>query len=171
MSPEGSEMRNTLARSLLSATFAIALSFGASEAMAIDAGARNVPAPGLAPVTVRHDLGGNVVTYARTVSQIRIDRRPVRISGRCDSACTMYLALPPSQVCIEPGASFGFHKAFGSTRDMNAWGTRYLHKSYPAWVQSWLAQRGGLARNLKRMPYAHAARHLPRCDGRVASAR
>lgn len=125
----------------------------------------------VAPKLVNHDLGGSVVSYAQEVSRYRIEGRLIQIVGRCDSACTLFLALPPDQVCITPGASFGFHRAYGSTKSMNDWGTRYLKKSYPRWVQNWLTQNGGLTQNVKRLHFKAASRHIRRCDVRVMASR
>ena len=121
----------------------------------------------LPAVHIHQDLGGSVVAYARKVSLIRKKGRMVQISGRCDSACTLFLALPPSQICINPGASFGFHRAYGSTKFMNDWGTQYLQKSYPKWVNNWLRRKGGLNNSVKRVSFATASRHVARCESRV----
>ena len=125
----------------------------------------------LPAVHIHQDLGGSVVAYARKVSLIRKKGRMVQISGRCDSACTLFLALPPSQICINPGASFGFHRAYGSTKFMNDWGTRYLQKSYPKWVNNWLRRKGGLNNSVKRVSFATASRHIARCESRVYASR
>ena len=59
-------------------------------------------------VVVRDDFGGNVLQYqARRKQLAKADL--VRIEGRCDSACTMFITLP--NVCVGRGALFGFHGA------------------------------------------------------------
>lgn len=157
--------------SSLASTIALSLSFialcpGEAEA---ETSARKVSY--LSPVLIHQDLGGSVVKYARKVSQLKMNGRKVQISGRCDSACTLYLALPPSQVCINPGASFGFHRAYGSNKSMNEWGTKYLIKSYPGWVVNWLHRQGGMDNSVKRVSFKTASRHIARCEARILASR
>lgn len=115
-------------------------------------------------VVVKSERGGDLVNYARRVSRIRRSNVPVRITGSCQSACTLFLALPTTQTCITPGASFGFHRAYGSTQNANAWGTDYLLRKYPYWVQAWIARQGGLSTRIKRMNYSYASRYMQRCN-------
>lgn len=122
-------------------------------------------------VTIRDDRGGDLVAYARTVNKIRLNRQLVRVSGRCESACTLVLSLPPEQLCIARGASFGFHRAYGSSATMNKWGTEYMLKSYPGWVRSWINEAGGLTSRMKHMRYGLAAQALRSCDDRRQVAR
>ncbi|QBY01809.1 hypothetical protein E2K80_14645 [Rhodophyticola sp. CCM32] len=107
--------------------------------------------------------GGSVIEYARLVSNIRMQNAQVQFSGRCESACTMFLSLPASRTCIMPGASFTFHRAYGASEDFNQWGTEYMMSGYPVWVRRWIADRGGLSDRLLRMNYAYAARFIPPC--------
>ena len=114
-------------------------------------------------MVIRADLGGSVVQYARQVSILKRQPTRVRFAGRCDSACTLYLSLPQSKTCIEPGASFGFHLAYGASEQANIWATSYLLKKYPDWVRAWIAANGGLSSRLKHMSFDYAARHLQTC--------
>lgn len=116
-----------------------------------------------ADIVIRHDNGGSIVTYAQKVTRARQQNLSVRISGKCQSACTLFLSLPQGQTCITPGASFGFHKAHSASRDVNEWGTRYLLKKYPNWVKQWIAAKGGLKSGIMRMDYAYASRFMQRC--------
>lgn len=132
---------------------------------------RITPVAYVAPISVRNDFGGSVVQYAQTVNRIRRRGAVVEISGRCDSACTLYLALSPSQLCVHSGASFGFHRAFGSNRSMNEWGTQYLYKSYPRWIRYWIDINGGLTNKVKRMSFSQASRFISTCESRVFASR
>ncbi|WP_421703039.1 hypothetical protein [Aliiroseovarius sp.] len=114
-------------------------------------------------MVVHSDNGGHVVDYARTVSKVRSQGTKVRITGRCDSACTLYLALPTDQTCISPGASFGFHRAYGASQSANAWGTDYLVRHYPAWVHQWINSHGGVSSDIKRMSFSYASRFMNVC--------
>lgn len=117
---------------------------------------------------ISNDNGGDIITYAQRVAQVRSQPTLVVFNGTCASACTLFLSLSPTRTCIMPGASFLFHRAYGASRDMNQWGSDYMMRQYPQWVQAWIAQRGGLRRDLMRMDYAYASRFMPTC--RVASA-
>jgi hypothetical protein len=55
-------------------------------------------------MTVHNDAGGSV--YERAAQIAALSER-VKISGYCNSSCTMYLALP--DVCADRNAVFGFH--------------------------------------------------------------
>jgi hypothetical protein len=56
-----------------------------------------------------------------------------------------------------------FHRAYGASADMNAWGTNFMIRQYPAWVREWIAHNGGLTDRLIRMDYAYASRHMRPC--------
>ncbi|WP_213544830.1 hypothetical protein [Vannielia litorea] len=114
-------------------------------------------------IVINHDNGGNVINYARRVSKARISGTPVRFNGRCASACTMFLALDNRQTCITPGASFLFHRPYGGRADMNSWAENYMMERYPAWVQRWIARRGGLSKRVLKMNYSYAAKYMPTC--------
>src|SRR5215212_8574963 len=76
------------------------------------------------------DRGGYVVHYALRMLKLKQSGRPVQFAGSCFSACTIYLALPPSQTCISPGTSFGFHAPYGSSPSGNRMARLYMLKSY-----------------------------------------
>lgn len=118
-------------------------------------------------VVIRNDSGGYVAAYVMQKAQIERSGRKVRITGRCDSACTMYLGLPKSQVCIEPGAYFRFHAPLARSQGTKRAATRLLYAAYPAWVESWISAKGGLSTTLKTMDYSYASKFLPTCS-RVA---
>lgn len=114
-------------------------------------------------LTVRSDRGGQLIRYMRRVKKASDRQSLVRIAGPCDSACTLFLALPPKQLCLLPGASFRFHHPYGSTKRNNDIAARYMMKSYPRWVQTWLRRNGGLTSSLKEMNHQYASRFIKRC--------
>lgn len=59
----------------------------------------------IAALTITHDEGGRVDTYAAAVAA---ETRQVRITGLCESACTMYLGA--KNVCVAPSARLIFHR-------------------------------------------------------------
>src|SRR5687768_12366704 len=65
-------------------------------------------------VTVGSDRGGYVIKYALRMLKLRKSGTSLRFTGRCESACTVYLALPSNQTCIASGASFRFHAPYGA---------------------------------------------------------
>lgn len=119
-------------------------------------------------ITIRADAGGQVLDYALRIKRIEKNGNTVRFEGRCDSACTLHLALPSSQTCLMPGASFGFHMPYGSNRRGNTKAAIYMAKKYPEWVLSWLSAHGGLTGSMKRMPYSYASHYLPKCPTTTA---
>lgn len=113
--------------------------------------------------TVRHDSGGYVIDYAIKMRRMERSGQPIRFSGRCDSACTLYLALPKSQACVSKGAAFGFHLPSGSSSRGDRIAANFMLNIYPAWVRKWLDANGGLTTQLKVMRYDYARQHLPEC--------
>ena len=113
--------------------------------------------------TISNDRGGHVIVYALKVAKLRQSGEQVRITGRCDSACTVYLGLPAGQICVTPGAFFGFHKPYGASQQANREAEAHLMRNYPQWVRSWIAGRGGLTGKLITMNYSTAAKHIRRC--------
>ena len=113
---------------------------------------------------VRNDHGGYVVDYAISMVRLQQSHRPVVFSGRCDSACTIYLGLSASQVCLLPSARFGFHLPFGSSQRGNRGAAGFLMKKYPAWVRTWIRANGGLTSQLKVMNYEYARRFMKPCN-------
>jgi hypothetical protein len=114
-------------------------------------------------LVVRNDSGGYVVAYAMKVAKISHSDTRIRFAGRCDSACTMYLGLHRSKVCVEPGAYFRFHKPAARSAATVSAATRLLMRKYPTWVRQWIADNGGLTGTLKTMNFEYASRYLPVC--------
>lgn len=131
--------------------------------MAATGAAHALPPPAGPTVTIRNDRGGQVIHYALKMLRLKEAGHSVRFSGRCDSACTLYLALPRSKTCVSPGASFGFHLPYGASGAGNEVAAQYLLSSYPGWVRSWIADKGGLKGPIKTMGYGYASQFLPTC--------
>ncbi len=110
---------------------------------------------------VTNDAGGVLIRYALHTAKLRKSGEIVRIGGRCDSACTLYLSL--EEICITPEASFGFHSPIADDSEATRTAREFMLRSYPGWVRAWLDARGGLSDEVKRMPYEVARQHLPRC--------
>jgi hypothetical protein len=91
--------------------------------------------------TIYEDDGGMAIQKA-----IQYDHasKPIRVMGRCASACTLVLAY--ESTCAGPSASFVFHAPFGSKgADMvGAW----MMKRYRPAVRAWIRAHGGLTHRL-----------------------
>jgi hypothetical protein len=160
-------LRTTPLVTLLAAALALAVNIEFARATPLGGAARQHNP--LRSVTIANNRGGYVVDYARQVHEWRRIGTRVRFAGRCESACTLYLALPASQTCIARGASFSFHAPRGGTPNLNRVMAIYMTSSYPGWVQSWLKSRGGLSRRLVTMNYQYASRFMRPCATASAS--
>ncbi|MDG4854831.1 MULTISPECIES: hypothetical protein [unclassified Mesorhizobium] len=119
--------------------------------------------------TISGDRGGYVIDYAIRMLKMRRSGGFVRFNGACDSACTLYLAMPKSKVCVTRNASFGFHLPYGAGVRGNQVAADFMMKNYPGWVRGWIAKRGGLKNSVTTMTYADASRFLPTCPAEQRS--
>jgi hypothetical protein len=115
-------------------------------------------APAHADYRITRDFGGLVEQYKAKYTQIRDRGERVIIDGICNSACTLVLGIVPlNKVCVTPKASLGFHSAyydmaytFGVKVTSYA-GTNDLMSYYPSTVKEWIARKGGLTPEMKRL--------------------
>jgi len=87
-------------------------------------------APALAATSTPYSKGGRTRDFAVDVERHRRSGELFRITGHCQSACTMFLALP--NACVEPSARLLFHA--GQTPE----GTRRMFDSYNGRLRSYL---------------------------------
>lgn len=107
---------------------------------------------------ITRDFGGLVDQYKAKYTQIRDRGERVIIDGICNSACTLVLGIVPlKKICVTPKASLGFHAAyfdkaytFGVKVTSYA-GTADLMSYYPPTVKQWIASKGGLTPEMKRL--------------------
>jgi len=59
------------------------------------------------PIVIHNNRGGNVLQMIQRRNELERSGRPVRITGVCNSACTMLITLP--NACLDPDARIGFH--------------------------------------------------------------
>ena len=145
----------------LTAAMVLAVSAGFAQATPLSGVRQQQDKPRF--VTISNNRGGYVVDYAVRMEQWRKSGTRVRFAGRCDSACTLYLALPTTHTCIARGASFSFHSPRGSSASASRYAQIYMIKTYPGWVRSWIGSRGGLSRRLVTMNYEYASRFMRTC--------
>ena len=74
--------------------------------------------------------GGRTIEFAKDVQRFNSTGERFRITGHCQSACTMFLAV--RGVCIEPSARLMFHAG------ANEIATRRMLNSYNAKLRSYL---------------------------------
>jgi len=86
--------------------------------------------PVLAATSTPWSKGGKTKDFAVDVEQHKRSGELFRITGHCQSACTMFLSL--RNVCVEPSARLLFHA--GATPD----GTRRMINSYNGKLRSYL---------------------------------
>ena len=67
----------------------------------------SAPRPGVEPIVIRDNKGGNVVRMIQQRNRLASSGRPVEIRGYCGSACTMLITMP--NACLGPMATVGFH--------------------------------------------------------------
>lgn len=119
-------------------------------------------------VNISGDSGGVIGDYAvRTASYRRSETR-VNFTGRCDSACTLFLSLSPSQICISEGAYFRFHLPQSPSPSVAVAAGQFLMRKYPAWVRSFISSHGGLSPHLITIDYDYARRFINTCPSVVA---
>src|ERR1043166_9637083 len=107
---------------------------------------------------ITRDHGGLVDTYKAKYAKIRDHGDRVIIDGICNSACTLVLGIVPlNRICVTPRASLGFHQAYydkrwtAGLRVTSVAGTDELMSYYPAAVKAWIARKGGLSAEMKRV--------------------
>ncbi len=84
-----------------------------------------VSVPALAATSAPYAKGGRTVEFAQDVEKFRRSGEQSRITGHCQSACTMFLALP--NVCVQPNARLLFHagaQPIATQRMMNSYNAK-----------------------------------------------
>jgi hypothetical protein len=84
-----------------------------------------VSVPAIAATSAPYAKGGRTVEFAQDVEKFRRSGEQFRITGHCQSACTMFLALP--NVCIQPNARLLFHagaQPIATQRMMNSYNAK-----------------------------------------------
>jgi hypothetical protein len=92
--------------------------------------------PALAATSTPYAKGGRTVEFAQDVEKYRRSGEQFRIVGHCQSACTMFLALP--NVCIVPSARLLFHAGAQPIA------TQRMMNSYNAKLRAYLTAKGAM---------------------------
>ena len=115
-------------------------------------------------VSIFNNSGGTIIRFALKLAEYRDAGTLVKFSGKCDSACTLFLSLPKQQTCINRGAYFRFHAPSARSSRSERSAQAFMMTKYPDWVRSWIQERGGLSSRLFKMDYAYASQFIPRCE-------
>jgi hypothetical protein len=122
-----------------------------------------------ATMRIVDDRGGQVGKYLQAFANVRSTGERVVIDGDCLSACTTVLGLVPSnQICATPRARFGFHTASilnnAGQPVASVIATQAMWNIYPASVQRWINQHGGLSRRMIYMEGRELDGIVATCD-------
>jgi hypothetical protein len=139
----------------------IALLGFSPSANALDSGVRIIQ--------ISSDQGGSITDYMHQAVLYKNSKTRLRITGTCDSACTLYLTLPRNQLCVSPTAQFRFHAPIADNARAVSTAQRFLMAKYPKWVRDWIGGKGGLTPQLITMDYATSSKFLPVCATIVAA--
>ena len=115
-------------------------------------------------VSISNNSGGSIIQYALRAAKLRNSHGLVKFTGRCDSACTLFLGLPAKQICVSPGSYFRFHAPVAASSQSARFAQNYMMRKYPGWVRGWINRNHGLSRNLITMEYKYASRFIPTCS-------
>ena len=114
-------------------------------------------------VEIGNDSGGYVAEHALRLYEMKEARQRVRFVGVCDSACTLFLALPAEQTCITERAYFRFHAPSAPSASAAEAVATYMMRKYPQWVRAWIDAQGGLTDRLTTMGYVYAQKFMRTC--------
>ena len=80
--------------------------------------------------------GGRTEYFDTIVQQYNQSGEPFRIEGRCNSACTMFLAI--RNVCVVRSAQLGFHSGHDRQGNIKASATNHMMNHYNGRLRAYL---------------------------------
>ena len=83
-----------------------------------------------------YGLGGNFKRFDPVVAGYNQTGELFRITGHCQSACTLFLGI--RNVCIEPSAQLLFHAGHDRNRNPVAWSTDHMLNAYNSGLRNYL---------------------------------
>jgi hypothetical protein len=109
-------------------------------------------------IDVYDDHGGVVPDYDAKWADLAQRGVDVRITGPCQSACTVLLGhIPRSHICVMPQARFGFHLAKFPRSTAILWG------AYAPDIRAWITAHGGLKPDFMWMGAPDIYRYFKKC--------
>ena len=82
-------------------------------------------------------MGGNYSRFDPVVAQYNASGELFRISGHCQSSCTLFLGI--RNVCVESSASLLFHAAHDRQRNVSPSLTAHMLEAYNPKLRAYLA--------------------------------
>lgn len=122
-------------------------------------------------IRIDHGVGGQVQGTMKNISRVIRSRKRVVINGRCQSACTLFLSLGPSRVCITRRAELWFHQASYRSGKRSRYWTNAMLRLYPRKIRNYIRKRGGLRRHWIKLRGKRLRRLYPHVCRRSASLR
>lgn len=117
-----------------------------------------VPVARAETIDVYDNHGGRVAEYDARWAENARRGVSVRITGPCQSACTVLLGhIPRSRICVMPDARFGFHLAKLPQATARLW------SAYPADIKAWINAHGGLQADFVWMGAPDVFKYFRRC--------
>lgn len=109
-------------------------------------------------IDVFDNHGGRVVEYNARWAALAARGVSVRITGPCQSACTVLLKhIPRSRICVTPAARFGFHQAKLPEATATLW------SGYGTDIKAWINAHGGLQKEFVWMGAPDVFRYFKKC--------
>ena len=109
-------------------------------------------------IDVFDNHGGRVVEYNARWAALAAQGVSVRITGPCQSACTVLLKhIPRSRICVTPEARFGFHQANLPEATATLW------SGYGSDIRAWINAHGGLQKEFVWMGAPDVFRYFKKC--------
>jgi hypothetical protein len=109
----------------------------------------------MADVRIEASPGGKALNFIAFFEVLRQSGQRIVVDGPCLSACTLVLStIPRDRICVTKRAIFGFHSAkiidqYGNQHPAEVIeANRVVLASYPAPIQDWIRQHGGLTARL-----------------------
>jgi hypothetical protein len=93
-------------------------------------------APASAGSSAGYGMGGWFTRYDPIVAKYNASGELFRIEGRCQSACTLFLAI--KNVCIEQDARLMFHGGHGGKGEISASSTAHMRRAYKPGLRRYL---------------------------------
>jgi hypothetical protein len=109
-------------------------------------------------IDVYDNHGGRVAEYDQRWAENARRGVSVRITGPCQSACTVLLGhIPRSRICVTSEARFGFHLAKLPQATARLW------SAYPGDIKAWINAHGGLQADFVWMGAPDVFKYFRRC--------
>jgi hypothetical protein len=109
-------------------------------------------------IDVFDNHGGSVAEYDARWAALAARGVSVRITGPCQSACTVLLGhIPRAHICVMQDAAFGFHLAHLQSATATLW------NAYQPDIRAWIESHGGLQRDFVWMRAPDIFQYFAKC--------